>query len=151
MGVLSKAKEAAKRLLGRSEPDGTSERASSSAAAAVAAAATARRAALPACLTPLPAPAPLASAAGGKVVRRVARLPTRLFADGSFTRGVAADGLYGLARLTVHEAQLDLFSLRRANDAAETDAGAGACRPGVGNRLRACCRRCAANAWLTSF
>lgn len=35
----------------------------------------------------------------GKRVVRLARLPTRIFADGSIARGVASEGLYGLARL----------------------------------------------------
>lgn len=46
---------------------------------------------------------------------RLARLPTRVFADGSFARGVAVEGLYGLARLTVHEAELSLDSSRDPN------------------------------------
>ena len=49
---------------------------------------------------------------GGKRVVRVARLPTRVFADGSTARGVAVEGLYGLARLTVHEAELSMDSRR---------------------------------------
>ena len=67
----------------------------------------------------------LFTAEGGKVVRRVARLPTRLFADGSFARGVAADGLYGLARVTVHEAELDLAALKKRGHDADADAAAG--------------------------
>ena len=43
-------------------------------------------------------------AAGKRVL--VARLPTRLYPDGPAERSVAADGLYGLARITVHEAEL---------------------------------------------
>ena len=46
---------------------------------------------------------------------RLARLPTRVFADGSFARGVAVEGLYGLTRLTVHEAELSLDSGRDPN------------------------------------
>ncbi|KAI7845326.1 hypothetical protein COHA_001168 [Chlorella ohadii] len=52
---------------------------------------------------------------GGNRVVRLARLPTRVFADGSFARGVAVEGLYGLTRLTVHEAELSLDSGRDPN------------------------------------
>lgn len=50
-------------------------------------------------------------------MRRVARLPTRLYADGAVARATSAEGLYGLARLTIHEAELDL------NPQADPDAG----------------------------
>lgn len=46
---------------------------------------------------------------------RLARLPTRVFADGSFARGVAVEDFYGLARLTVHEAELSLDYKRDPN------------------------------------
>ena len=59
-------------------------------------------------------PAPPYAEGGNRVVR-LARLPTRVFADGSFARGVAVEGLYGLARLTVHEAELSLDSGRDPN------------------------------------
>ncbi|KAL4459065.1 hypothetical protein ABPG75_013930 [Micractinium tetrahymenae] len=44
---------------------------------------------------------------GGERVVRIARLPTRIYADGPRERAVSAEGLFGLARLTVHEAELD--------------------------------------------
>ena len=46
---------------------------------------------------------------------RLARLPTRVFADGSIARGVAVEDFYGLARLTVHEAELSLDYKRDPN------------------------------------
>eukprot|EP00887_Chlorella_sp_A99_P007334 scaffold2.g7334.t1 len=60
-----------------------------------------------------------------KVVANIARLPTRLYADGAVARGVAAEGLYGLVRLTVHEAQLDPTPPGAASPAAAGDGGKG--------------------------
>lgn len=46
-------------------------------------------------------------AGSGERVLRIARLPSGIYADGPAERGVTAEGLFGLARLTLHEAEIN--------------------------------------------
>lgn len=62
-----------------------------------------------------------ASGSNSERVVRIARLPTRIYADGLGERAVTAEGLFGLARLTVHEAEL----AGDAGDAADPSASSG--------------------------
>lgn len=60
------------------------------------------------------------STSGGERVVRIARLPTSIYADGPEERAVAAEGLFGLARLTVHEAELDSTASAAADQPASS-------------------------------
>lgn len=75
------------------------------------------------------------AASSSERVVRVARLPTRIYADGRGDRAVTAEGMFGLARLTVHEAELDIGVGETTDPStSSTNLAAGSSKSGGGRR-----------------